>query len=98
MSKEQVTFEVRPIFDNQNMVSRGIFIDGEHFDWGVDEDHFKEAAEQAKKLGGQTGALYLKSIQDSIQKHFLESISEFMGRRVTADEVNKAQTTGLIDK
>lgn len=98
MSKEQVTFEIRPIFDGCGHVSRGIYIDGEHFDWGVDEENFKEAQETARKLGGQTGALYMKSVQESIQRHFMESISEFLGRPVSAEEINKAQQTGLIDK
>lgn len=98
MSKEQVTFEVKPMLDEQQRFGKGIFIDGEHFDWGVDEDDFKEAVERSKKIGGQAGSLYLQSIQDSIQKHFLECLSEFMGRQVTADEVNKAHRTGVIDK
>jgi hypothetical protein len=102
MAKEKVKFEVKPFLDDQQRFVKGIFIDDKYFDWGVDEGNLKEARERAAKLSKdispQAGNAYLQSIKDSIQKHFLESLSEFMGRIVTESEVNEATKTGFIDK
>lgn len=98
MSKEQVKFEVKTFFDDANRLTKGIFIDDKHFDWGINEEDYKDAAESAKKMEPAIGRAYLKSISDSIQLHFIESLSEFMGRRVTPLEVNAATKTGFIDR
>lgn len=87
--KGMVPFEVREYFENGHM-SQGIFIDNELFDWGVDEEDFKEAM--------SLGPEYVRIIQQDIARHFIESLSEFMGRVVTPQEVNEAQATGWIAK
>jgi hypothetical protein len=90
MEKEKVKFEVKTYVDNDNMISKGIFIDGKLFDWGIDEDSYKEVAKMGPK--------YLRVIQADIAKHFIESMSEFMNRDVTQAEVDKATKDGWIYK
>ncbi len=90
MAKEKLTFQVRQYYDEENRQCKGIFIDGKLFDWGVDEDSYKNAMEMGPK--------FKQAIEADIAKHFLDSLSEFMNRPVTAIEINEAQKTGLIDK
>jgi hypothetical protein len=90
MAKERVPFVVKDFFDESNHLCKGLFIDGQHFDWGIDEESFKEAMAM--------GPQYVRILQADIQKHFIESLSEFMNRKVTPLEVNEAQKTGWIEK
>jgi aminopeptidase-like protein len=71
-------------------MAKGIFIDGRLFDWGVDEQSYKEALLMGPK--------FQKAIETNIAYHFLESLSEFMDRKVTLTEVQEATKTGWIDK
>lgn len=79
--------EIRPIIIG-SMVQKAIFIDGEHFDWSVDEESLKEAAAM--------GEIYFQAVQKDIAKHFLDSLSEVVGREVTLAEFNQALITGEI--
>jgi hypothetical protein len=90
MEREQIKFEVKTYLDSNNMFAKGIFVDERLFDWGIDEDSYKEATKMGPK--------YLRVIQEDIAKHFLDSLSEFMNREVTQAEVDKATKTGWIDK
>jgi hypothetical protein len=90
MAKEQVTFEVKYYRDDQNLFSKGIFVDGKLFDWGIDEGSYREAMAM--------GPEYHRIIQADVARHFLESLSEFMNRRVTQEEVDQATKTGWINK
>lgn len=100
MSKSKVTFELKAFYDSQDRLTKGIFVDGKHFDWGINEDDFKEAELRAKKLSEQVnpsaGFAYMQTVKDSIQRHFVDSLSEFLGRQITVEEVNQATKTGLI--
>lgn len=98
MTTEQLKFEVKTFPDETGMLTKGIFIDDDHFDWGIEEDSIKNAAEHASKLGPMLGRAYMKRIQDEIQEHFIACLSEFINRPVTANEVNEAQRTGFINK
>ena len=86
----QVPFIIKEYWDEDNWLRKGIFIDNELFDWGIDEDSFKEAMSM--------GPEYFNVFKADIERHFIESISEFMNRKVTAAEVNEATKTGWIDK
>ena len=81
--KPMKKFEIRR-HDNKNM----IFIDNEHFDWEVD----KQSLEYMRKLGPQ----YLLVAERDIQKHFLESMSEFVGREITIRDIAFATQKGWI--
>ena len=90
MSKDRVKFEIKSFYDQDGFTNKGIFIDGNHFDWGVDEDGFREAMSM--------GPQFVQTFEREIHQHFLDSLSEFMNRKVTTQEVNLAQKTGWIEK
>lgn len=90
MEKEKVKFEVRQYVDDQKLLSKGIFINGDLFDWGVDEESYKDAMSMGPK--------YQRAIVADIERHFIASLSEFMNREVTREEVDEAMKTGWIDK
>lgn len=81
-------FEVKALFDGQGFQEQSIFVDGEYFDWGIDE----AAYDCARKQGPE----YLAIIQMDIAKHFLESLSEFCDKKVTMADFEKARKTGWI--
>lgn len=80
-------FEVRAIKTKKGFVKH-VFIDGELFDWSVDEN----VLEEARKMGPE----YYNAVQKDIEKHYLESMSEFVGRELTAVDLLKAIKTGWI--
>ena len=69
-------------------IEKAIFIDGQLLDWRVDIQSLMEAM----KMGPQ----YYKGVQRDIEKHFVESVSDFVGRKVTAEEIKKAIKDGYI--
>jgi len=69
-------------------IEKQIFIDGEMLDWSVDSSSFLEA----QKMGPQ----FALAVQRDIAKHFIESVSEVLGRKVTMDEIKEAIRTGWI--
>jgi hypothetical protein len=81
-------FEVRTIWDENGFQERAVFVDGEYFDWGIDEEAFDWAVKQ--------GPEYLRIIKMDIAKHFLESLSEMVGRKVTMIDFEQARKTGWI--
>jgi len=92
MKEKMVTFEEKTYWEG-NFIQKGIFVDGQHFDWGVDEENYKDAMEFVKKHPE-----YLNQVITSIEKHFIDSLSEFMGRPVKIEEVQEARKTGQIKK
>lgn len=87
---EKVKFEIKKYLDEKSMVSKGIFIDSKLFDWGIDEDSYAEAIKMGPK--------YVRAINEDIEKHFIDSLSEFMNRDVTRKEVDEATKTGWITR
>lgn len=81
-------FETRIVMHPNGSLERKIYVDGELFDWSVDVSSFLEA----KKMG----PMYMKAVQDDIARHFVNSLSEFLGRKVTPQEVTEASKTGWI--
>ena len=80
-------FEIKFHFVNGNL-RKDIFIEGELFDYSVD----KKSLMYAESMGKE----FYTSAQRDIEKHFLESLSEFLGRNVTKEDVMNAQKTGMI--
>lgn len=68
-----------------------ISVDGNIFDWGMDKEQFEEA----KKMISHDPKLR-ESIILSIINHIVENFSDFIGRKITLDELNKAIKTGEI--
>ena len=67
---------------------KAIFIDDEKFDYEVD----KKSLEEMKRLGPQ----YFLAAKADIQKHFLEVISEFVGREIQSKDIAYASQHGWI--
>ena len=70
---------------------RGIFVERELFDWGLEEKDLK----MAKTLIKQE-PLMRKSVMGDIQSHFVACFSEFIGCEVTLVQINEALRTGEI--
>ena len=67
---------------------RNIYIDGELFDWAIDEESYNWAMKQGPEI--------LMAAQKDIARHFLESLSEIVGRRVSIQDLQEAAKTGWI--
>ena len=81
-------FEVRYGMGKNSTIQKAIFIDGELLDWRVDMSSYLDAMKM--------GPVYMREIQKDIEKHFTESVSDFLGRKVTAEDIKKATKTGWI--
>jgi len=81
-------FEVRMRPAANNKVEKAVFIDGEKLDWSVDVSSLMEC----KRMGPE----YFLAAQKDIEKHFVESVSEVLGRHVTSAEIKQATITGWI--
>lgn len=71
---------------------RMIVVGNEAFDWGVDEEHFKATA-----LICKNDPEVKDNFLGNIQKHFVSSFSEFLGKDVTLTEINKSLKEGFIE-
>lgn len=81
-------FEVKIRKGENDVFEKAIFIDGEWLDWSVDLTSLMDA----KRMG----LMFFKAAQKDIEKHFTESVSEVLGRRVAVDEIKQATKTGWI--
>lgn len=79
-------FEVKIEKLSDGTMKKGIWIDGEYLDYSINvNDYFR-----ACQMG------YKKDVQENIIKHFVKSVSEFVGRKVTAQEIIEAHRTNWI--
>jgi hypothetical protein len=67
---------------------KDVFIDSKLFEYEVDMDSIVKA----KSMGPR----FILAAQRDIQRHFLECLSEFMGRAISVIEVQEAIKTGWI--
>jgi len=81
-------FEVKIRSDGSGGIEKAIFIDNEMLDWQIDTNSFVDAMKMGPK--------YVKAVQQSIEQHFIESVSDFIGRKVTMPEIKQAIETGWI--
>lgn len=81
-------FEVKIRSDGSGGVEKAIFIGGEMLDWQVDINSLTDAMKMGPK--------FFKAVQRSIEEHFVESVSDFIGKKVTAQDIKKAIETGWI--
>ena len=84
--KKQFEVKMRPA--KGGGIEKAIFIGGEMLDWQIDMSSYMEAM--------QMGAVYRRAIQRDIEKHFIESVSDFLGRNITMEEIKNAIKTGWI--
>ena len=80
-------FEVK-MRPNRGGIEKAIFIDGELLDWSVDVSSLMEAAKMGPK--------FYRAAQRDIEKHFVDSVSEFVGRKLTAQDIKNATIDGWI--
>lgn len=66
-----------------------LVVDNEGFDWSFDEKSLQKAIKNDPTAK--------ESVIGNIQKHFIKSFSEFIGREITFDEINKAIVEGFIE-
>lgn len=88
MENEKKKFEVKMRPAKGGGIEKAIFINGEMLDWQVDINSLVDAQKM--------GPLYFKEVQKDIEKHFVESVSDFLGRKVTAQDIKEAIKTGWI--
>lgn len=69
-------------------IEKAIFIDGELFDWSVDMNSLADAMHMGPEM--------FEAAKRDIEKHFTESVSEVLGRKVSDDELKQAIRTGWI--
>jgi hypothetical protein len=82
------SFEVRYGMGKNSTIQKAIFIDGELLDWRVDMSTYLDAMKM--------GPMYMREIQKDIEKHFIESVSDFLGRNVTVEDIKQATKSGWI--
>ncbi len=68
-----------------------IYVDDVFFDWGLSP----EDVERARKFAKNSNVLK-QTIQNDIQRHFLDSFAEFLGKTVSLQELNEAIENGAI--
>lgn len=88
LTEGKKTFEVKMRPAKGGGIEKAVFIGGELLDWQIDLNSFVEAI----KMGPQ----YYRAIQKDIEMHFVSSVSEFLGRKVSADDIKKAIKSGYI--
>lgn len=82
-------FEVKHHLDRMTgKYKKDIFIDDELFEYEIDPESVKKAKE--------LGPMHMKQVAIELQKHFLSSLSDFLGREVTSLDVMEATKTGWI--
>ncbi len=86
--EKKVKFEVKARTHPNGKVEKAIFIDDKYFDYSIDQ--FAYDAMKAK------GVEYEKQVQEDITKHFIESVSEFLGRKVEITDIIKGIKTGWL--
>lgn len=85
---EKKKFEVKMRSGKNGTLEKAIFINDEQLDWTVDLSSFMEA----KKMGYH----FMREAQKSIEEHFIASVSDFLGRKVSMLEIKEAIKTGMI--
>jgi aminopeptidase-like protein len=85
--------EIKPWLDEESgRTVNAIYLDGRVFDWGLVEDGILRAKEYIVQ-----NPMVREVVYGDIQKHFLDSLSEFVGREVTLKELNAAIEKGYIE-
>lgn len=69
-------------------VEKAVFVDGKKLDFSIDVVRFLEARSKGPK--------YLIEEQKRIEREFIKSVSEAVGRKVTTEEIKRATVEGWI--
>ena len=71
---------------------RIIALDNEAFDWGIEEEDFKAA-----QVISKNDPAMKDNFLGSVQRHFVDCFSEFLGRPTSLEEINRAIADGWIE-
>jgi len=69
-----------------------IVVGNEAFDWGVEESDFNKA-----KAACNNDPTMKATFLGTIEKHFIDCFSKFIGRKTTMQEINDSIDRGWID-
>lgn len=83
----KLRFQVK-LRKGKNGVEQAVFINGELLDWSADVASLSKAY--------RMGPEFYKAAQNDVVKHFIESVSEFIGRPITPSELQEATKSGWI--
>jgi len=78
--------------DEMNKTVNALSVDGLVFDWCMEPKEFEHAKSLIEHHKGMKESIIL-----SITNHFLESFCEFIGRKITLNELNEAILNGQIE-
>ena len=82
-------FEVKTHIDPYSgLLKKDVFIDDKLFEWEVDEKSWKAVKEM--------GPTYVEQAKGDIMKHFCDSLSDFLGRKVSPQHILMATQKGWI--
>ena len=84
----KVRFEVMMRAAPNGVIEKAVFINGEELDWAMDASSLMEARSMGPK--------FFRAVQEDIIKHYIESVSEVVGRRLTIEDIKDAIKTGWI--
>lgn len=88
LHKFEVRMKVLGKDPEKDGVEKAVFVDDKKLDFKIDVNRFLEAKSK--------GINYLIEEQKKIEKEFIKSVSEAIGRKVTTEEIKKATVTGWI--
>jgi hypothetical protein len=88
--KHRFQVMMRPLGDDiqRDGMEKAVFVDGTKLDFSIDVVRFLEARRKGPK--------YLMEEQRRIERAFVKSVSEAVGRRVTTEEIKRATLEGWI--
>ena len=86
--KHKKKFAVKTQMSSGYFFQKDIYIDDELFDWSIDEEAYHWAEMQGPDV--------LRAVQRDICKHFLDCLSEVVGRKISLDDFQQAAKTGWI--
>jgi hypothetical protein len=88
--KHRFQVMMRPLVDDiqRDGMEKAVFVDGKKLDFSIDVVRFLEARRKGPK--------YLMEEQRRIERAFVKSVSEAVGRRVTTEEIKRATLEGWI--
>lgn len=81
-------FEVKMRSANGGGLEKAIFIDDELLDWQIDMNSYMDAMKM--------GPMYRREIQKNIEEHFIDAVSDTLGRKITMQEIKAAIKDGWI--
>ena len=82
---------VKAICDETKKEINVLTVDDEVFDWGMDPS----SVENAKHMQ-RNHPQFVETLMKTVTDHFLDCLSDFVGKKVTLEEFNKAVERGYL--